>query len=153
MKEKTARTLTPRLGLELPDVLLPDIRDLPKRGAQDGQVVPLSLSIAQVSLSKAAQACHMLWRGTLEQTAQTSRMLSGSIKKNVPHIARYLFWEASTPPNGAIPRLGTSFHSGTSVRYPILPTYRAIFGRYPTKTNTKQFSNTIAWYEKFRSWT
>ena len=29
MKEKTARTWTPRLGLELPDVLLPDIRDLP----------------------------------------------------------------------------------------------------------------------------
>ena len=26
---KTARTWTPRLGLELPDVLLPDIRDLP----------------------------------------------------------------------------------------------------------------------------
>ena len=29
MKEKTARTWTPRLGLELPGVLLPDIRDLP----------------------------------------------------------------------------------------------------------------------------
>ena len=27
MKEKTARTWTPRLGPELPDVILPDIRD------------------------------------------------------------------------------------------------------------------------------
>ena len=30
MNEKTARTWTPRLGLELPDVLLPDICDDPK---------------------------------------------------------------------------------------------------------------------------
>ena len=29
MKEKRARTWTPRLGLEVPDVLLPDIRDHP----------------------------------------------------------------------------------------------------------------------------
>ena len=33
MKEKTARTLTPKLGLELPDVLLPDIRDHPTLNA------------------------------------------------------------------------------------------------------------------------
>ena len=32
MKEKTARSWAPRLGLEIPDIPLPDIRDHPKKG-------------------------------------------------------------------------------------------------------------------------
>ena len=45
MKEKMAKTWTPRLGLELPDVLLPDIRDLPKN----------------FLVHKAEYMCYLLW--------------------------------------------------------------------------------------------
>ena len=69
----------------------------------------------------------------------------------MPHIARYF--------------LRGGWHSPNMVPYPPLvlsftqahfATYRAIIVRYPIKTSTKQFSDTIAasitQYEKYRCW-
>ena len=58
--------------------------------------------------------------------------------------------------NGAMPPpLGTEFHTGTSVRYPIL-LHIGDNGATPPKTRTDEFCDTIAGsiaqYEKYRCW-
>ena len=63
---------------------------------------------------------------------------------------------AALPQEGAIPPLGAFFYTDIEVRYPHFATYRAILVRYPRKTSTKTFCDTIAQsiarYEKYRYW-
>ena len=59
----------------------------------------------------------------------------------IPHIARYSLRERSAvPQKGAIPPLGTSFHTGTSVRYPILQHLARFLAQYPIKQARKSFA-------------
>ena len=60
MNEKTARTWTPRLGLELPDVFLPDIRDDPIL-ATKSQTKSCELGVAKEFASECEWLCE--WNG------------------------------------------------------------------------------------------
>ena len=74
----------------------------------------------------------------------------------IPHIARYFFREVSTPPKWCdIPPWYLVSHRHICA-IPHCATYRAIIVRYPTKTSTKEFCDTIAAsiarHEKYRYW-
>ena len=74
----------------------------------------------------------------------------------IPHIARFFFREVSTPPKWCDnPYLYLVSHRHICA-IPHFATYRAIIVRYPTKTITRDFCDTIAAgiarYEKYRCW-
>ena len=74
MKEKTARTSIPRLGLELPDVLLPDIRDHPTK------VPAVTIRGAQTSNGSPRRFAYQTHNqeGFLEASARVSLRVAGS---------------------------------------------------------------------------
>ena len=74
----------------------------------------------------------------------------------IPHIARYFFREVSTPPKWCdTPPWHLVSHRHICA-IPHFATCRATIVRYPTKTCTKEFCDTIAAsiarYEKYRYW-
>ena len=89
--------------------------------------------------------------------------LSGPISRDtavlslpIPHIARYLLREFSIPPKWCdTPPWYLILHRHICA-IPHFATYRAIIVRYPIKTSTKDFCDTIAAsiarYEKYRCW-
>ena len=74
----------------------------------------------------------------------------------MPHTARYFFREVSTPPKWCETPPWYLVSHRHICAIPHFATYRAIIVRYPTKTSTKKFCDTvaasIARYEKYRCW-
>ena len=74
----------------------------------------------------------------------------------MPHIARYFLRDASTPPKWCDTPPWYLVLRRHICAIPHFATYRAIIVRYPIKTNTKEFCDTIATsiarYQKYRCW-
>ena len=74
----------------------------------------------------------------------------------MPHIARYSFREVSTPPKWCDTPPWYLVSHRHICAIPHFATYRAILVRYPMKTSTKEFCDTIiasiARYAKYRCW-
>ena len=125
MKEKTARTWTPRLGLELPDVLLADIRDLPTSWSQYGQAGPTWPSWSSFWLYFAFLEKH-IWP-TWTKLVQHSFPQYSAHSQRYPPIARYGAFLVSQ--HGQVAAIsqrywrGTLWKQGKRVLYPPLRYY------------------------------
>ena len=114
------------------------------------------LQFLQLKIGESCRQCNTT-------TDQREHELSGPISRDIAIVSlRYPLSRdtfsafAAIPQEGAIPPLGAFFLHRHISATPHFATYRAIFVRYPRKTSTKTFCDTIAQsiarYAKNRYW-